>query len=686
MRRFVHHALTFLPLILVLPLLLAPAASAAPPPTFDQAVDKLIAQGYPQQIERSLNSLGTNDLGFRMGGSPSDNEAARYLAAQFRALGLNVMLDPAEVDVWDMRESSVTWGGREIVGSTFGASPPTPLAGIAGDVVYVGPGTKAAFDDAEAAYGDLTGKIALVDFQPDWWWVNWPGHEAELRGIAAIILTSAPIDLSYYSDATALGSNDGEYSDEWPPFVYISRVEGDALKAALDDHPVAATVKNDVRVTMAADGGVGYNVIATFKGSGGTGQKIVFGANHDAYFRSGIDDTSSVATMLLISKAMKMSGYKPYRDVVFLATTNEEWGMVDSYYDWCIGSWYFITQAHPEWAGKVAGFLNMEGAGCPNGQTRLYYNPDLGPWVKGVVTRNNALTGNKPEELNPWANTYHDQWPLVAAGVPSISLNGKPPAWYPPFYHTDKDVQELIDWAFLGQNGKLMFRFARELDGGILPYSATARADDLDASFDAATLIADGADPAAVDGLARSLDAFRTAGVDFEARAGSIPAKRVAAVNTGLLKVQKTLNAGLTALDVWDGTVYPHQQVQWDLEYFNGAIAELNKVNPVAAKATGQLDDLGFTWYGPYFSDEVYERELWRHAPDFPRLAWGAQGKLPIFWNVMPQYRMIEAGDFAQARADLESMRATQIEDLNARLAGMSDVLDAATATLVTLR
>jgi hypothetical protein len=106
----------------------------------------------------------------------------------------------------------------------------------------------------------------------------------------------------------------------------------------------------------------------------------------------------------------------------------------------------------------------------------------------------------------------------------------------------------------------------------------------------------------------------------------------------------------------------------------------------VAAKATGQLDDLGFTWYGPYFSDEVYERELWRHAPDFPRLAWGAQGKLHIFWNVMPQYRMIEAGDFAQARADLESMRATQIEDLNARLAGMGDVLDAATATLVTLR
>ena len=142
-----------------------------------------------------------------------------------------------------------------------------------------------------------------------------------------------------------------------------------------------------------------------------------------------------------------MSGYKPYRDVVFLATTNEEWGVVDSYYDWCIGSWYFITQAHPDWAGKIAGFLNMEGVGCPNGQTRLYYNPELGPWVASVAEATTLLTGNTPEQLNPWANTYHDQWPLVAAGVPSISLNGKPAAWYAPFYHTDKDVQELIDWS-----------------------------------------------------------------------------------------------------------------------------------------------------------------------------------------------------------------------------------------------
>ena len=52
----------------------------------------------------------------------------------------------------------------------------------------------------------------------------------------------------------------------------------------------------------------------------------------------------------------------------------------------------------------------------------------------------------------------------------------------------------------------------------------------------------------------------------------------------------------------------------------------------------------------------------------------------------MPQYRMIEAGDFAAAKAQLEDMRTDQIADLDARLVAMTGVLDDAATTLVTLR
>ena len=158
------------------------------------------------------------------------------------------------MDVWDFRGASVAWGGHEVVASTFGASPPT-FGGVSGDVVDVGPGTKAAFDAAEAEHGDLSGKIALVDFQPDWWWVNFPGHEADLRGIAAIVLTSAPIHLSYYTDPTALGSNDGEYSTMAAVRLHQPQRGRPSQGGRRRRGAGGATVVNDVRVTMAADGG-----------------------------------------------------------------------------------------------------------------------------------------------------------------------------------------------------------------------------------------------------------------------------------------------------------------------------------------------------------------------------------------------------------------------------------------------
>ena len=41
---------------------------------------------------------------------------------------------------------------------------------------------------------------------------------------------------------------------------------------------------------------------------------------------------------------------------------------------------------------------------------------------------------------------------------------------------------------------------------------------------------------------------------------------RGAAANVRLLHIEKRINKAFTALDVWDTTVYPHAQVQWDLE------------------------------------------------------------------------------------------------------------------------
>ncbi len=264
-------------LVACLAVLLAPATAQAAP-TFDQAVDQLTAQGYAEGIETTLNGFGTSPLGFRFAGSPSDNAAARYLAAEMRAIGLaNVRLEPVPVDVWDFRGASVTVGGRTMTCSTFGGTKGTPTSGLTGEVVYVGDGSAASFDAA----GDVRGKIVLGDFFADWWWVNLPGSEAALRGAKGMILTFSWDDPAYYSGyPDALGSFDATYDLSFTPFVYLSQQDGDLLKQQVAGGPVTATVKNDVRIKMADKGGVGYNVVAELPGTSDDGQLVVVMAHH----------------------------------------------------------------------------------------------------------------------------------------------------------------------------------------------------------------------------------------------------------------------------------------------------------------------------------------------------------------------------------------------------------------------
>ena len=116
--------------------------------------------------------------------------------------------------------------------------------------------------------------------------------EPVLAGAVGIIYTSTPADEAYYAEPTSLGSFDAEYRYELPPVVYISQLDGFGLKAALEADPtLEATMVNDVPMTLASEGGHGFNVVATLPGSVKGSGRIVIGAHHDAYFHAGLDDT-----------------------------------------------------------------------------------------------------------------------------------------------------------------------------------------------------------------------------------------------------------------------------------------------------------------------------------------------------------------------------------------------------------
>jgi len=664
-----------LALILGLLLLLLPAAPAAagPAPTFDQAADQLVAQGYPQAIEAYLCSLGTSPLGFRVGGTSSDNAAAYYVANQMTLIGLkNVRLEPVKMDVWEFHSASVTVGGRVIEASSFTGVPGTPPGGVTGELVYVGGGTAAEFDAA----GDVTGKVVLVDFLSESWWSNMPSHEAYTRGATAIILTSSKADLSYYADPNTLGSNDGEHDLAWPSMVHISRTNGDWLKAQVAAGRVVATVKLDATIRLAKQGGVGYNVVGELPGSSRSGESIVLCGHHDGFFRTAADNTSAVVAELAIAKAMKMSGFKPRRTLVFMATTGEEFGIVDSWYDWCFGSWYSATKTHTDWPGKVAGFLNMEGPGCGDGQIKLFTSPESVPYLQQIIADNPKLRGPNQTALLTPPDCGFDQWPFHAAGIPSVTFKGRPLSWNPWFSHCQNDTIDTMDWPFFGICAKFMFRMVQAVDRPVPPYSLDARADELAAVCDAKALTAAGADPRVVGRLTDAIGDFKKSALAYEARRAFIPAAAQQAASRTLLAVEKQINGNFTALSWWDDTTYPHEQVLWDLQALNAAVGALTQPNHQVSQALKALDEVGYTFYGTSFSPAVYYHELDRHDPDYWGISWAGQGHLPQPIDVMPEYRQIEAGAYETALAGIVAERDRQKAELDARLARMADVLE----------
>ena len=108
----------------------------------------------------------------------------------------------------------------------------------------------------------------------------------------------------------------------------------------------------------------------------------------------------------------------------------------------------------------------------------------------------------------------------------------------------------------------------------------------------ASELLTATANPAAVARLIHDVAAFQEAAAAFDARKGSISASDIPAVNAALMQIEKQISTSFTALDAWDTTIYPHEQVLWDVEYLRSAIGALTGTIPNGAAALAALQDL----------------------------------------------------------------------------------------------
>jgi aminopeptidase YwaD len=648
-------------------------------PSFDAAVDVLFAKGFPQELEAYFCSLGTNpELGFRWAGTTAERAVSARAAREMKAMGLaNVRREPVPVDVFEFEEASLTVAGRRIVASTVAGVPPTGPAGITAPVVYVRGGTAADFDAA----GDVAGKIVLVDLKLSSWWLTLPAFEAAERQAAGIVCTYTPDDAKYFSgDPAALGSFDGQYDSEAPPWIYVARRDGDWLKSALAAGPVTATLLLREKVTPAAAGGVGFNVIGEIPGSRGDGQIVLLAAHQDAHFRAGADDTAALVNLLAVARAMKESGYRPGSTLVFLATTGEEFGATDAYYEWVIGSWWAATRSHPDWAGRVRALINLETMALEKAPLTLRASPELKPWLERLVGRSADLLHYGAEILTP-VSSWNDQWPFAAAGVPGFKINVQTDT-YDAIYHSNLDTEGIVDFTHLARIAKFVYRAAAEIDAGPLPYSLSARAREIAAALEADGIGVSGAAAAVVSRLETAAAEFGRAAAAVDAAGPGFSGRDAVVANAALLDAEKVLNRGLTAVSPAedDATVFPYQPILKDLQGVTTALAALRPPAPDNAAALKALAGVYLTRQGVIFSHRAYQRQIARLDPAFERLAWAAQGQLPRPLDLVPQYRLIESGASSRASAELEPVRRALTAELETRLVRMAEVLEQAAA------
>ena len=107
-------------------------------------------------------------------------------------------------------------------------------------------------------------------------------------------------------------------------------------------------------------------------------------------------------------------------------------------------------------------------------------------------------------------------------------------------------------------------------------------------------------------------------------------------------------------------------------------------------QAIWRLWSVAQVWYASLLSRETFQVEMSHHAPDYPKLAWGGQGKLAPYldlWDVHAAIREKgKAGDtgFTAEIAELRAAREAELTEWAARLDGMREVMGAVTAELNT--
>ena len=592
---------------------------------------------WSYRLAKRMEEICSNPkLGYRTAGSAAELATGDMLAEEMKRIGFpKVYKDAIQVDSWEFQKAELTFSdtdGKEKMvwlgayQTQFVTNGPRQFG-----LVYAGKGTSSDYEGM-----DVSGKLVLVDInQRDEWWINYPVYQAHLKGAAAVIA----VQTGGYGevDEAALNAQDIAGPCEAPAFS-ISRKDAEILKKVLSG-------RKEILVSLDADSRVErnrttYNVVGEIPGRHPE-RRILLSAHYDSYFDGFQDDNTAIAMMLCIGKTLLEIGYQPENTLTFCAMAAEEWGVIDSQFDWSTGAYEQVFTVHPEWRGNVIADLNFELPALAHGtRARIRSTWEYVPFLETFLEELPALTAAYPEETRVTApiETWSDDFSIAIAGIPSMVNDFTGGSFMETNYHSQFDNDQFYDEDVYRMHHELFGLLLMFLDRtAVVPLSFAGvlkrAAETLELSWcekcdaDGEVLVetldeaAEAAEAAYAKAMERNRDYVRARMQQESEKADSLYAgsrTMEQALLAAFLKEQDTF----VRID-WHGNVlFPHRILQDHLQLLSGALNNLREGRISAAlRKLYQVDNNAYAFS---FDREVYEHftENALHQSK-ERLKWG---------------------------------------------------------------
>ncbi len=561
-----------------------------------------IDESYMRRVIEHLSGIGSSPLGFRTTGTPEDAAVASFVAAEMEALGLaDVAVEDVEVDGWRFKSASLELDSSRYEGASFGGVPATPPGGLHGRLVDVGTGRRHILDRL-----DLTGALALLDWRQQQVAPSAIAVELAHRGVVGIVL-NCPDKGPWYQSDTAVGAFDGQWLSPAPPMITLRSEDAVTFRERISGGPAEARMTLDVDLNIASRG---HNVVGYWPGE--QQGPIVVGAHHDGWFYGAFDNASGVAAMLAIARALAGSGRHLRHRVCFSTRTAEEYGIANSFYDWCIGAWEQVTTSHPEWATDAPFHLCVEATGHRDLRMLVETPIELAAWARRTcraADREGWLpTGWRLGPPSPGT----ELWPFLVAGVPGVAAY----AWGTPFsktdYHTQLDTVAILDFRHMAMQARLYALLILEADRQSDTFiDSRARTRQLAA-------IADGA------------------GTAGEALAAAARHHKEAPARAAFTRAGR----GLIALDGANHACYPHAQIDADITEIDAALAALRAAD--RATALRHLRKVGAHSMFPYLSEPAFAAYNGRGSAGAVARSWARRSHITTSPNLWREISTLE--------------------------------------------